>query len=214
MTTVFDVALYFLHSVDRESGYTISPLKLQKLVYYAQAWSLVFRNKVLFDEPIEAWVNGPVVPALWREYKEYERETILEPSLPSPNFSPDEEEVLSEVWKTYGDLSAGKLYRLTHSEQPWINARGNLAPSEKSQEHIFLEDMKSYYSNFVKQHNSGISSDALQVEKVVKVSVTLKSGCTVQVPISEIEDFLIENSGNLKTQRYKRKGPPRKVNSR
>ncbi|WP_293160642.1 Panacea domain-containing protein [Okeania sp. SIO2C9] len=71
MKNSLDIARYFLCRIDREAGDTISPFKLQKLVYYAQAWSLVFRNKPLFFQDIEAWVSGPIIRDVWNEYKPY-----------------------------------------------------------------------------------------------------------------------------------------------
>jgi uncharacterized phage-associated protein len=79
MKSALDVARYFLCRVDREAGDTISPLKLQKLVYYAQAWSLVFRSQPLFDQDIEAWVSGPIVRDVWQEYKAYKYSDIPAP---------------------------------------------------------------------------------------------------------------------------------------
>lgn len=149
MKSAVDVARYFLCRVDREVGDTISNLKLQKLVYYAQAWSLVFRNKPFYYQDIEAWVSGPVVRDVWNEYKDYQYGDIPPPDDLDVEFEEDEIEVLEEVWDVYGELSAKHLRDLTHSETPWINARKGLEPAEKSANKIDMEEMKSYYSNFV-----------------------------------------------------------------
>lgn len=149
MKSALDVARYFLSRVDREAGDTISPLKLQKLVYYAQAWSLVFRSQPLFDQDIEAWVSGPVVRDVWNEYKAYKYKDIPAPDNFEKEFEEDELEVLEEVWNAYGELSAKYLVELTHSETPWLNARKGLEPAEKSTKIISHEDMKSYYAPFV-----------------------------------------------------------------
>ena len=63
-----DVAEYFL-ALANETGGTITNLKLQKLVYYAQAWHLANFDKPLFDAKFEAWVHGPVIPGLYEEYR-------------------------------------------------------------------------------------------------------------------------------------------------
>lgn len=70
MLTCFDVADYFLAHCDEESGDIISNLKIQKLTYYAQGFSLVLLGKPLFNEKIEAWMHGPVVPELYRKYRD------------------------------------------------------------------------------------------------------------------------------------------------
>ncbi|HLO48870.1 MAG TPA: type II toxin-antitoxin system antitoxin SocA domain-containing protein [Kamptonema sp.] len=148
MKSALDVARYFLCRLDREAGDTISPLKLQKLVYYAQAWSLVFRNHPLFDEDIEAWVHGPVVREVWKEYQDYKYSDIPESvDLSDIEFEEDEREVLEEVWSVYGELSAKRLEELTHSENPWIQARKGLEPAEKSTNIISHEQMKNYYAS-------------------------------------------------------------------
>ncbi len=149
MKSALDVARYFLCRVDREAGDTISPLKLQKLVYYAQAWSLVFRSRPLFAQDIEAWVSGPVVRDVWNEYKTYKYSDIPAPDNFEKEFEEDELEVLEEVWNAYGELSAKHLVELTHSEMPWLNARKELEPAEKSTKIISPDDMKSYYAPFV-----------------------------------------------------------------
>jgi len=149
MQNALDVAKYFLCRVDRDAGDTISALKLQKLVYYAQAWSLVLRNKPLFREDLQAWPHGPVVYEVWDYYKAYKHTDIPAPKQCKLNFSDTEQEVLEEVWNAYGELSARQLEKLTHSEEPWIEARKGLDPSAKSQEVISHETMKSYYEKYL-----------------------------------------------------------------
>lgn len=151
MKSALDIARYFLYRVDRDVGETISPLKLQKLVYYAQAWSLVLRDKPLFPEKIQAWIHGPAIYEVWDNYKEYQYGSIPEPKEELPDFEEDEIEVLEEVWNTYGELSAKRLEDLTHSEDPWINARNGLSPAEKSSNVISHEDMKTYYASFLEE---------------------------------------------------------------
>ena len=149
MKSALDVACYFLRRLDREAGDTISTLKLQKLIYYAQAWSLVFRNKPLFYQDIEAWMSGPVVRDVWNEYKDYHYRDIPPPDGVDAEFDEQETEVLEEVWSAYGELSARHLQELTQSETPWLNARRGLEPAQKSSNVISYEDMKSYYVNFM-----------------------------------------------------------------
>lgn len=149
MKNALDVACYFLCRLDREAGDTISTLKLQKLIYYAQAWSLVFRNKPLFYQDVEAWFNGPAVRDVWNEYKDYHYRDIPPPDGVDVEFDEEETEVLEEVWSAYGELSARHLQELTQSETPWLNARQGLEPAQKSTNLISYEDMKSYYVNFM-----------------------------------------------------------------
>ncbi|MDR5616831.1 type II toxin-antitoxin system antitoxin SocA domain-containing protein [Arsenophonus sp.] len=122
MLTCFDVADYFLSRCDDESGELISNLKLQKLVYYAQGFSLALLKKPLFDESIEAWMHGPVIPDLYRKYKEKGNQALPAPE--AINFTKFSEEIidlLDEVYHIYGQFSAWKLRNLTHQESPWKN---------------------------------------------------------------------------------------------
>ncbi|MFG6097361.1 DUF4065 domain-containing protein [Leptothoe sp. ISB3NOV94-8A] len=146
MKSALDIATYFLHRVDREAGDTISALKLQKLVYYAQVWSMVLRDQPLFQQPVEAWKHGPVVRELWETYNDYRHEAIPAPSAQLPPFAPGELEVLDFVWARYGELSAHQLRELTHSEPPWQNTRDGLASDEASNRVISLEEMKTFHS--------------------------------------------------------------------
>ncbi|MEM9006861.1 MAG: type II toxin-antitoxin system antitoxin SocA domain-containing protein [Cyanobacteria bacterium P01_F01_bin.86] len=145
MQSALDIALYFLYRVDREAGDTISALKLQKLVYYAQVWSMVLRGHPLFQQPVEAWKHGPVVRELWEDYKDYRYEAIPTPTAEPPSFAPAELEILDFVWVRYGELSAHQLRELTHSEPPWQNTRGDLSLDEASNRIIALEDMKTFH---------------------------------------------------------------------
>ncbi|MFJ5691830.1 Panacea domain-containing protein [Providencia stuartii] len=122
MLTCFDVADYFLSRCDDESGDTISNLKLQKLVYYAQGFSLVLLGRPLFAEKIEAWMHGPVIPELYRKYKDYKNCALPQPeSINWDNYAEDEIELLDDVWNVYGQFSAWKLRNMTHEESPWKN---------------------------------------------------------------------------------------------
>ena len=76
MMPAHDVAKYFVSLVDEEAGDSISNLKLQKLLYYAQGAHLALRDEPLFGEPIEAWTHGPVVPSVYRQYKQHGGEPI------------------------------------------------------------------------------------------------------------------------------------------
>jgi uncharacterized phage-associated protein len=146
MRSALEIANYFLYRVDREAGDMISPKKLQKLVYYAQVWSMVLRNKPLFAQTIEAWIHGPVVREVWEVHKEYKFNAIPQPETPLPAFESDEIEVLEYVWNRYGELSAHQLEKLTHAENPWLNARVGLAPDQRSSNPVSLEDMKAYHA--------------------------------------------------------------------
>jgi len=150
-----DIGQYFLYLAERNKK-PINNKKLQKLVYYAQAWHLALTKKKLFDEPIEAWVHGPAVRSLYGRYKKYGFEPIREVidndiinTIPKKT-----KEILDSVWNVYGKFDAGYLEMLTHSEDPWLNARNNLQPHESSTNEILIKDMINYYAGKLKKIRS------------------------------------------------------------
>ena len=141
MASVFDVAAYIL----KQKG-PITAMKLQKLAYYAQAWSLVWDEKPLFPERFEAWANGPVCPDL---YAAHRGEFLItkEPGGKSKNLSEEAKGTVTAMLETYGDKSANWLSALTHSEDPWIEARKGLPTGERSNRVITHGAMANYYGN-------------------------------------------------------------------
>ncbi|WP_429497460.1 Panacea domain-containing protein [Robbsia andropogonis] len=136
MLSCHDVARYFLAQCDEEAGDLISNLKLQKLVYYAQGFSLALLGRPLFVEEIEAWQHGPVVPALYHEYKQYGSGSIPIPQdIDYHLYSDEEKELLDEVASVYGQFSAWKLRNMTHEEAPWASVQ-HAIPCEISQDSL------------------------------------------------------------------------------
>ena len=125
----------------------LTNLKLQKLVYYSQAWHLALKDRLLFSDAIEAWVHGPVVPCVFRMFKDYRWSVIDRPV----NAVPDEGVIshVTSVLDSYGKFGATQLERLTHREDPWIRARIGVARDEPSNNVIQVEDMKRYYSSLL-----------------------------------------------------------------
>lgn len=141
MATAHDVAAYIL---DRQGEMTT--WKLQKLVYYAQAWHLVWQENPLFHEPIEAWANGPVVPDLYRNHRGDFTLTRSRLNAGDPsNLTEAQKVVIDTVLDFYGDKTGQWLSELTHSEAPWLNARAGLSPTERGNNRIQLNDMAEYY---------------------------------------------------------------------
>ncbi len=139
----FDIAEYFIQLAN-DTGSFISNLKLQKLVYYAQAWHLALYDEPLFDEDFEAWVHGPIIPQLYHEYKKFGWHPIeqeAKPDLPSKI-----REFLDELALEYFASDAYELEQMTHIEAPWIKARGNLPPDAASNSVIRQEWIKEYFA--------------------------------------------------------------------
>ena len=141
MANVVDVAQYILHKQCK-----MTTMKLQKLVYYSQAWSLVWDEKPLFPECIQAWASGPVVPELYDSHRGIFTISRLRKG-DVENLEPDEKETIDAVLNTYGDRSAQWLSDLTHMENPWSEARQGLSPGQSCDKEITLASMCEYYSS-------------------------------------------------------------------
>ena len=123
--------------------------KLQKLVYYSQAWSLVWDDRPLFQERVEAWANGPVVPRLYEVHRgQFTIASLLSKVLVNPDaLTKDERETIDAVLATYADKSAQWLSELTHGEAPWRDARteAGLTAGERGNAEITQDAMAEYY---------------------------------------------------------------------
>lgn len=143
MVTVHDVAAYIL----LQCG-PMSAIKLQKLVYYAQAWSLVWDDRPLFSERIEAWAFGPVVPDLY--VMQHGQFLITEwPAGDISHLDDSAKETVSLVVSEYGKRNAQELSDSTNRELPWIEARKGLGTWERGNREITLNAMSEYYSSLM-----------------------------------------------------------------
>lgn len=133
--------------LSRKRGEAITNLKLQKLLYYAQAWHLVFTDQPLFLDRIEAWVHGPVVPTVFRRFRDCGWSPI--DGSVEPESDKEVLNLLNSVLESYGGYSATELERLTHTETPWLAARAGLEPDVPSQNPIATASMTGFYSRSV-----------------------------------------------------------------
>lgn len=128
--TASQIALWFLShnrilEID-EGAESISNMKLQKLLYYAQGCSLAVTGEPMFDDNILAWQHGPVVEDVHHTYKHFEANGItFNDDFDSSMFTPEEDELLAEVYETFGQYSAWKLRNMTHEETPWKCTKQN-----------------------------------------------------------------------------------------
>lgn len=144
MASVHDVVVYIL----RKKGKIVA-IKLHKLLYYCQAWSLVWDERPLFNARIEAWANGPVVPSVYRLHRgNYYIETW--PCGDRHNLREAERETIDIVLAKYGRKSSQWLSELTHRERPWIDARRGLGPLDPGNHEITHAAMAEYYNSLVR----------------------------------------------------------------
>lgn len=147
-TTVFDVAAYIV----AKRG-SMSPMKLQKLVYYSQAWSLAWTGVPLFIERIEAWRDGPVVPALYQVHRKLSIVDGLDRGDAS-RLSLTQLETVDSVLSYYGTRSGKELSDLTHGEPPWLRARQGLHFWQAGNREIGHTELLNYYKSIDQQSNS------------------------------------------------------------
>lgn len=138
------VARWFINQADLESGEGLTPLKLQKLIYYAQAWALANFDRPLFDDDFQAWAHGPALPEIYAKYRRYAWNPLPVEKGPLPSGKVGG--FLQAVLDEYGQYSAKKLEVMTHKELPWKEARGNLPPEASSTARIEKLTMRNYYA--------------------------------------------------------------------
>lgn len=145
----------------------ITHLKLQKIIYYIQAWSLVYHDNELFNESPQAWVNGPVYPSIYQKFKKFNFSNITFPDVDIENIDEitsktanelglgkNDLHLINAVINKYGPMNPIRLVHLTHAEQPWNEARKDLNPFARSEKEISLTTMKSYYSSLLEKKTS------------------------------------------------------------
>jgi len=126
----------------------VSAMKLQKLMYYAQAWSLVWEEEPLFPDDFQAWANGPVLPTLYARHRGmFKVSTALFADASSDSLSKVERENMGKVLEFYGDKTAQWLSNLTHQENPWLDARDGSPVGAPSEVVIPQSAIHEYYSS-------------------------------------------------------------------
>jgi len=139
------IAEYFIWKSQQE-GKPVTNKKLQKLLYYAQAWSLVLKNEKMFAQDIEAWVHGPAIRDVYMEYKTFGFNPIKKDvDVDALKLPAEKVALLNDVWGVYGKFDGDYLEMLSHSEGPWINARQGMEADVSSDNVIEHEAMRSFY---------------------------------------------------------------------
>lgn len=152
--SVLDVAKYVLS----KNAAPLTSMKLQKLCYYSQAWTLVWSGRPLFVEETQAWANGPVVRELFNHHKG--KYTITAAQLAAGDASkltPQHKAYIDAVINAYNSMSATQLSLLTHAEAPWKQARGTMSDGARSNAVITTDSMKSFYGALAKSDDAAHS---------------------------------------------------------
>jgi uncharacterized phage-associated protein len=140
------IGKWFVAYAETEEDADTSNMRVQKLLYYAQGHYLAKNGVPLFDEAIQAWSHGPVVPEVYHEFKKFRSNPVELDRSDSFTFSDIDEETtqfLLEVWTAYAQFSTWALRNMTHSEPPWKNTfnGGHNVP-------ISIEEISKYFALF------------------------------------------------------------------
>ncbi|MRI62552.1 DUF4065 domain-containing protein [Ornithobacterium rhinotracheale] len=151
-----EIAVFFI-----EKG--VTPLQLQKLLYYSQVWFFVREKRKLFSDEIQAWIYGPVVREVWEQLRFIRHsDIIVRGRLGFSDLQDDTVLFLNEIWNSYGHLSGAQLVDLTHSELPWKNSRKGLLSFEPSNKEVIIN------SNTTKEFELGMRGEIPFVPKSEK----------------------------------------------
>jgi uncharacterized phage-associated protein len=120
----------------------LTPLRLQKLLYYVQGWSLAVNGRPMFNDPIEAWKYGPVVRSVYEVFKALGGGAVPANAGGSDGLSEGQRDLIERVWEAYKPYSASALADMSHDEEPWKRARADLSAGENSDAVIAVEDMR------------------------------------------------------------------------
>ncbi|KIL45726.1 Panacea domain-containing protein [Jeotgalibacillus soli] len=146
MVKAIEVANFLLNLSKPNTKESISNLKLQKLLYYVQGFHLAFYNDRLFEDDIQAWSHGPVVPDVYREFKGNSyRDIQPSPLIKESDLDRRKEDLIREVWEVFKGFDGKELEKMSHEETPWKNARGDLPEYASSMETIPIENIRDFF---------------------------------------------------------------------
>ena len=154
MKKPYDISLiadYMILRLNSDEKVNLINLKLQKLLYYLQAWSLGINNERFLNCSFEAWVHGPVSRVLYDRFKAthslYSFITVSDVIYANPEeiISQEDIEFINYILDNYAGYSGSELESMTHKETPWLEARGKLSPMQSCDKVISEETMRIYY---------------------------------------------------------------------
>jgi uncharacterized phage-associated protein len=131
-------------------------LKLQKLVYYVEAWHLAIFEESIIDDRFKAWMHGPVSTKVWHAFKDESSPLMKDISISrkaagtiiskvDKSLNREQLSLIDNVLEEYGELSGYDLEGLTHHEAPWREARRGIPDDESSTNEISKGIMRGFY---------------------------------------------------------------------
>lgn len=151
-----DIANFYIGLANDIQDDSIDNLKINKMLYYAQGWSLVKLGHSLFSEDIQAWDYGPVVPEVYHAFKCCGKSSIKEPQdvFDESRLNTEELELLIDVYRTYGKYTGWALKEMTHEKgSPWDQVY------QKGMNNVIgIDRVKDYFSR--------LNLDSFDVDKI------------------------------------------------
>jgi uncharacterized phage-associated protein len=153
MASAYDVAKCLIHlAAAEDEPEFLTHLRLQKLLYYVQGWSLTLRKKAMFSEEIQAWAHGPVVASLYSKFADFGNRPINPDEVDRPKrLTEADTQFIGMVWDAYKGYSASSLRAMTHRESPWRDARAGCKPADACKEVISHTAMRRFFAKYVKK---------------------------------------------------------------
>ena len=145
------VADYVIMSLNGDESFSLINLKLQKLMYYIQAWSLGINKESMMNARFEAWVHGPVCRQLYERFKATKSlySVISKEDIHNANavneICAEDREFINYILENFARYSGTQLETMTHNELPWIEARGGIGPMEHCENQISEQTMSDFY---------------------------------------------------------------------
>lgn len=155
MATIDDVCDYIILRCS-SAGLPLNVLKLQKLLYYSQAWNLAFTHQRLFEGRFQAWVHGPVNREIYDRFVDSKylysdvASTDVKSTDPQIRLTDRDKVLVESVIESYAKYSGTELEMMTHREKPWIDARGGIPELERCEVEIDEDTMRSFYADRIK----------------------------------------------------------------
>lgn len=128
----------------------VTPLMLQKLLYFIQGIYSALYGKPLFEEDCRAWVHGPVYPEVYTLFRDFKYNPIDDVRFgllkgTDDVLTEEERDVIDRVVNTFGIYGGKVLERITHNEEPWKSARKGYGDQVPSSELVSKDSIRKYY---------------------------------------------------------------------
>jgi len=153
MTTAIDVARWIIDRSQASGAHDMTNMKLNKLVYFAQAHHLATTGRPLYADAIEAWQHGPVVQDVYQSFKSFGPRPITDSAI-KPELDSVATELLEAVWSKYGSKTAGNLRMMSHDDLPY-----KLHYTGEWNSVIPVEEIRDYYHRAISEREVIVLSE-------------------------------------------------------